>query len=457
MSEHHVIRYSFDPRAGYVTATTSPAETQKIIEHHTLVPVEVKHEAVQRYPYNVVEVPADFTNSTQQTIKVVQQQEVIQAVKHEPVRIPYISPEYITQEESANQVVAKKVKAERTRFPCDQCEYAATTASYLNKHKKVKHEGVRFPYIQSDYNIVTQTILKQNGKVKQCDQCDYVTAKTSSLKHHRRSKHEGIVFPCDQCEYTATTSSNLTKHKMSKHEGVRFACDKCEYAATLPSDLTKHIRNKHEGIKYPCDHCDFASTTTSSLRQHVRYKHEGVRFHCDQCDYAATTSSNLTKHKLSTNCVLRNKTYKNMTPLPAPILTNVSSDQQQQQQQPSNPVMTITVRDDEKNPQQATLHLPANLSINIPNSVGGSSTLAIPTSSISTILPASTMSTMLPTIPIPASSIAAILPHSSSTISTISIPNSINLTQAGNITMNVPNNLSMNGPHKFTIQHGQVQ
>ena len=38
--------------------------------------------------------------------------------------------------------------------------------------------------------------------------------------------------------------------------------------------------------------------------------------------------------------------------------------------------------------QQATLHLPANLSINIPNSVGGSSTLAIPTSSISTILPA---------------------------------------------------------------------
>ena len=35
---------------------------------------------------------------------------------------------------------------------------------------------------------------------------------------------------------------------------------------------------------------------------------------------------------LNRKCDLRNKTYKNMTPLPAPILTNVSSEQQQGEQ-----------------------------------------------------------------------------------------------------------------------------
>jgi len=409
MSEHQGIRYNFDPR-GYVTTTTTDP---KIIMQHQIV----KHEPI-RYTY----IQPDF--NTNQPAKVVQQQQVqVHAVKHEPVRVPYIQPEYITVHPADQQV--KKVKQERTRFPCDQCEYAATTNSYLQKHKKVKHEGVRFAYTQaykSDFAVMGTSYMTTPGgkqqKLKPCDQCDYVATKTSSLKHHRRSKHEGIIFPCDQCEYQATTSSNLTKHKMSKHEGIRYNCEQCEYAATLPSDLTKHIRNKHDGIKYPCDHCEFASTTTSSLRQHIRYKHEGIRFHCDQCDYAATTSSNLTKHKLSTNCILRkcdvkNKTYRNSTPIPAPILTNVHP----------TPSQTPVLPQDKNDQHELTREMTTN---------------TLDTAAIQLSSPQGPIRIVHSSVP--------------SNLSIVQQPSNLTIQVSGNLSHNVPNNLSLSSAH-HQIKH----
>ena len=33
-------------------------------------------------------------------------------------------------------------KHERVRYPCDKCEYAATSASHLKRYIESKHEGV---------------------------------------------------------------------------------------------------------------------------------------------------------------------------------------------------------------------------------------------------------------------------------------------------------------------------
>ena len=50
-----------------------------------------------------------------------------------------------------------------------------------------------------------------------CDQCEYAATEIGSLKKHKESKHEGIRYPCDQCDYSATHISNLKKHKKRKH------------------------------------------------------------------------------------------------------------------------------------------------------------------------------------------------------------------------------------------------
>jgi len=42
-------------------------------------------------------------------------------------------------------VMFKKSKHEGSRYPCPQCEHAATTTGNLKLHVESKHEGVRYP------------------------------------------------------------------------------------------------------------------------------------------------------------------------------------------------------------------------------------------------------------------------------------------------------------------------
>ena len=53
------------------------------------------------------------------------------------------------------------------RYPCDKCEYAATTVSDLRRHVESKHEGVRYP----------------------CNKCEYAATQAGGLKRHTKRKH----------------------------------------------------------------------------------------------------------------------------------------------------------------------------------------------------------------------------------------------------------------------------
>ena len=93
----------------------------------------------------------------------------------------------------------KEAKHEGIRYPCDQCEFAATSMSNLKVHKEAKHEGIRYP----------------------CDECEYITAYAAELKKHKKSKH-------DKRGDTSKQAGNLEVHQKSLHQ--------CDYAATDPSD-----------------------------------------------------------------------------------------------------------------------------------------------------------------------------------------------------------------------------
>ena len=68
----------------------------------------------------------------------------------------------------------------------------------MKEHKKSKHEGVRYP----------------------CDQCEYAATQVSNLIQHKKTIHEGIRYPCDQCEYKGTQYSSLKSHKKIMHRTV---------------------------------------------------------------------------------------------------------------------------------------------------------------------------------------------------------------------------------------------
>ena len=52
-----------------------------------------------------------------------------------------------------------------------------------------------------------------HGNVKYpCDQCEYAATQKTSLKRHIESVHCKITYPCDYCEYVATQKSALKRH-----------------------------------------------------------------------------------------------------------------------------------------------------------------------------------------------------------------------------------------------------
>ena len=55
----------------------------------------------------------------------------------------------------------------KVKFPCDKCDYAATTKSNLTKHIEIRHKGVRYP----------------------CNLCEYESLSTFNLKRHIENKH----------------------------------------------------------------------------------------------------------------------------------------------------------------------------------------------------------------------------------------------------------------------------
>ena len=50
-----------------------------------------------------------------------------------------------------------------------------------------------------------------------CSQCEYAATTASNLKSHVDSIHEEVRYPCPQCEFAATTASNLNRHIEYKH------------------------------------------------------------------------------------------------------------------------------------------------------------------------------------------------------------------------------------------------
>ena len=53
-----------------------------------------------------------------------------------------------------------------------------------------------------------------------CDRCEYAATRAADLKKHKESKHEGIRYTCDQCDYAASNAGNLKRLKFASIEDI---------------------------------------------------------------------------------------------------------------------------------------------------------------------------------------------------------------------------------------------
>ena len=84
---------------------------------------------------------------------------------------------------------------------CDLCNYEAENVFFLKRHKQSQHGLVlRFP----------------------CDQCEYVATTDSDFNFHKITIHKGTKYICDQCEYVAKYKSYLKRHKQRKHGNIKY-------------------------------------------------------------------------------------------------------------------------------------------------------------------------------------------------------------------------------------------
>ena len=147
-------------------------------------------------------------------------------------------------------------------FTCPFCQYTATTASNMSKHRQRHAPERAFP----------------------CDApgCGRAFLAAMDLARHRRT-HLGALACPHACGYTAAKRTSLTGHIKQCPAGVglppppalRTTCGLmgCTYSSTRATCVRDHQKRMHDPAKgnaLACMRCDFTSDCPVKLLVHVR-------------------------------------------------------------------------------------------------------------------------------------------------------------------------------------------
>ena len=153
------------------------------------------------------------------------------------------------------------------KYACEECGKNFSFPKNLQLHRDTQHYGIRpFP----------------------CDQCDFKATKASILARHKVTKHEHKrvqnVF-CDRCGRGFRSAHFLASHIKFKHaqppkkaansaEEKIHACDVCDFKTHNKYYLTNHKKNLHDASsKVMCNICGVVLKHKDSLYYHNKRFH----------------------------------------------------------------------------------------------------------------------------------------------------------------------------------------
>ncbi len=210
-----------------------------------------------------------------------------------------------------------KLKCDKKRHECSECEYSSNDKKTLKRHVMRKHTLER-PYkctfCNCNYSAVFQKELKAHMNTHTleitftCDICGYKCNHRHTMYMHKRKhlmtdealQEEALKksHKCPHCDYATNNKSRFTDHVQAHSNILHFKCVECEYASNTKRALDNHIARKHSVAKDPqkCTKCDFTAKTKGTMDKHTATC-KGLRpYTCTKCEYSTAVLKNLYQH-----------------------------------------------------------------------------------------------------------------------------------------------------------------
>ena len=105
---------------------------------------------------------------------------------------------------------------------CKSCDYVSYHLSGFFQHRKIHHESVSYQYCdQCEYktkaNLQRHVQAKHEGVKYPCDECDYRATTRGNLRLHKGAKHGDSALTCEHCGFQTKWKTNYITH-MKTHE-----------------------------------------------------------------------------------------------------------------------------------------------------------------------------------------------------------------------------------------------
>lgn len=158
--------------------------------------------------------------------------------------------------------------------------------------------GFEISSIENESQVENQWLTKTEQTFP-CNSCDFYASSSKMLRKHIRSEHGTSKLRCDICPYETTDKFDLEEHieLHTEKEPQSYYCEFCSKEFNKRHLLNRHIKLKHteKERSHQCPTCDKSFFTISTLKKHVE-SHRAKNMPCEFCGKLFSCMNNLRTH-----------------------------------------------------------------------------------------------------------------------------------------------------------------
>ncbi|KAL4235025.1 hypothetical protein ACF0H5_006663 [Mactra antiquata] len=211
-----------------------------------------------------------------------------------------------------DQVPYREGKDEHYTIPCNYCEKAFTSLSYLWIHEQTHNDIL--PYncdlcprvFKNKRDKERHSKQHDSQRTYKCDQCNASFQKTEHLKSHVRVHDATEIYPCQTCNLEYPTMAALMSHqnahkpKTATSSKIGSTCSDCGDVFYTVSEKDMHVCSEFGSKKtFQCQHCAAICVGPTALALHTEHAHSGSgtdQNKCPLCYKCFLTLDELTAH-----------------------------------------------------------------------------------------------------------------------------------------------------------------